>query len=276
MEAVKKNGWTINTHQNVADVLQEHNIDVKGGDIDAVIWSHSHLDHTGDVTTFPKSTRLVVGRDFGQTFIPAYPHDPASTIWQHDFEGRDLQEIKFDEALRIGQFEAHDFFGDGSFYLLDTPGHLVSHMCGLARTTASPPTFVLLGGDIAHHAGQIRPSSFSPLPAAMSPPSIPQSKPSGSAQTSEDNNGNQARYTPFLEPCLGVYQDIEASKKSICGLQQFDGADDVLILLAHDTSIEGVIKTFPHALNDWKQQGYRETIRWSSIHKLKVVKTSDE
>lgn len=38
-------------------------------------------------------------------------------------------------------------FGDGSFYLLEAPGHATGHMCGLARTTADPPLFVFMGAD---------------------------------------------------------------------------------------------------------------------------------
>lgn len=39
--------------------------------------------------------------------------------------GRNVREITFDGQLKVGQYRAHDFFGDGSFYLLDVPG--VSH-----------------------------------------------------------------------------------------------------------------------------------------------------
>ena len=36
--------------------------------------------------------------------------------------GRKTMSIDFKESLKIGAFHYHDFFGDGSFYLLDTPG----------------------------------------------------------------------------------------------------------------------------------------------------------
>ena len=36
--------------------------------------------------------------------------------------GRPTREIEFDNALDIGGFRAFDYFGDGSFYLLDAPG----------------------------------------------------------------------------------------------------------------------------------------------------------
>ena len=64
-----------------------------------------------------------------------------------------MQEIEFESAFKIGKFNAFDYFGDGSFYLLDVPGHAIGHMCGLVRTT--PTSFLLLGADSCHFAGTL-------------------------------------------------------------------------------------------------------------------------
>jgi hypothetical protein len=66
----------------------------------------------------------------------------------------------FDPNFKIGKFYALDYFRDGSFYLLDVPGHAIGHMCGFARATAT--TFVLLGADACHFAGSLRPSPYIP------------------------------------------------------------------------------------------------------------------
>ena len=95
-----------------------------------------------------------------------------------------MREIAFDDGLRIGDFGAYDFFGDGSFYLLDTPGvsslysdpnvegcpltavqHAQGHISGLARTTED--TFVFMGGDICHYGGAYRPTEYAPLPSEI-------------------------------------------------------------------------------------------------------------
>ncbi len=68
-----------------------------------------------------------------------------------------MREIDFQEPLTIGSFSAVDFFGDGSFYLLNSPGHAIGHMSGLARTSTNPDTFIFMGGDLCHHGGQMRP-----------------------------------------------------------------------------------------------------------------------
>jgi hypothetical protein len=58
-------------------------------------------------------------------------------------------EVDFTSSdITIGRFKAFDYFGDGSFYILDSPGHAVGHINALARTSASPkPSFIHLGGD---------------------------------------------------------------------------------------------------------------------------------
>ena len=87
-----------------------------------VLYSHYHWDHSGDPSTFPPSTALVVGPGFKDAFVPAYPTKPGCAIHESDYAGRELREIAFDGELTIGGFKAFDYFGDGSFYLLDSPG----------------------------------------------------------------------------------------------------------------------------------------------------------
>jgi glyoxylase-like metal-dependent hydrolase (beta-lactamase superfamily II) len=65
-----------------------------------------------------------------------------------DLVNRTVTEVPFpDDALRIGGLAAYDYFGDGSFYLLETPGHEIGQISALARVTSKPPSFIYLGGD---------------------------------------------------------------------------------------------------------------------------------
>ncbi|KAG9664796.1 alpha/beta-hydrolase, partial [Aureobasidium melanogenum] len=230
VEAINRNGWRITAGKPLTEVLAEHGIDVAQGAIDAVIWSHPHLDHVGDVSVFPKTTTLVVGKGFKTEHMPGYPLNSSSGVWNSDFEGRDVQQIDFGESLTIGGFPAHDFFGDGSFFLLDTPGHMKSHMCGLVRVSADPPRFVFMGGDIAHHPGQIRPSSHCPLPV---------SRPSLRVVGSDKNvkTSDSGLEEPFYEPSPGVHHDLNILQESLGSVRKFDGDDRFLILLAHDSSV---------------------------------------
>ena len=87
------------------------------------ISSHYHWDHLGDPSTFPPSTSLIVGPGFKEALTPGYPQNQESPILERDYEGRELKELSFEESdLKLGKLRAVDYFGDGSFYLLDTPG----------------------------------------------------------------------------------------------------------------------------------------------------------
>jgi hypothetical protein len=54
--------------------------------------------------------------------MPGWPKREVP-IQESDFAGRYVREMSFDESdLEIGGFRVLDYFGDGSFYLLDAPG----------------------------------------------------------------------------------------------------------------------------------------------------------
>ncbi|KAI4216357.1 MAG: hypothetical protein LQ351_001367 [Letrouitia transgressa] len=106
--------------KGVAEILEEGGVGPQ--EVEAIIWSHYHWDHTGDPSTFPPSTDLIVGPGFKKAMLPGWPANPDSPIRESDYEGRNLREIPFATDLQMGGCRAFDFFGDGSFYLLDTPG----------------------------------------------------------------------------------------------------------------------------------------------------------
>ena len=76
------------------------------------------------MSTFPPSTKIIVGPGTKELLLPGYPAQQDALILESDYEGREIFEIDFENegGLSIGGFRAVDFFGDGSFYLLDTPG----------------------------------------------------------------------------------------------------------------------------------------------------------
>ena len=72
-------------------------------------------------------------------------------------------ETSFGTGLKICQFLALDFFGDGSFYLLDVLGYTTGHISGLARV--APEIFIFFGGDVCHYGGSFLPSQRAPIPS---------------------------------------------------------------------------------------------------------------
>ncbi|KAJ9212701.1 hypothetical protein DTO166G4_5648 [Paecilomyces variotii] len=277
-EAIKDT-FKVEVEKDVAQILRENGVKLE--DVEGIIWSHWHFDHIGDPSTFPGSTSLIVGPGMPAAKLPGYPKDPNGAVRESDFEGRQLIEItqdKFD--LRIGGFSAYDYFGDGSFYLLDVPGHAVGHMCGLARTTSSSgkDTFILMGADTCHHGGQFRPSPHLPLPDSIIPnPYSSQSTPCpGHIFEYLHPHPERYRTEPFYrirvnEDGSSVADNVAAATQSIAHLQEFDAADDVFIVLAHDASLLGVIDVYPNTANEWKEKGWKDRGRWRFLRSWDIA-----
>lgn len=251
--------------RNVQDILDADisPFGVKAGDISSVIWSHHHFDHRGDMSTFPPSTELVIGPGFQGAYAPYYPTDPTSSINEHELQGRPVRELAESAfALRAGLFPAHDFFGDGSLYILSAPGHTVGHLCALARLTSAPkPTFAFLGGDCAHHPGIFRPSPYLPLPCHL--PYLP------NPSTHQPSSSPGQPVDPFFRAQTGVNADQRLAEQSVRAMQEFDAREDVLVCISHDASLLDIgVEFYPATLNNWKaleKDGRLNTdrVKWS-------------
>jgi glyoxylase-like metal-dependent hydrolase (beta-lactamase superfamily II) len=167
LDRFKAGGYVMNVEQSVREILEEGGFDASKSE--AVVWSHWHFDHTGSPAEFETSTSLIVGPGFKKNLLPGYPANPNSSVLESDFEGRELVELRMVSGLKIGEMDAEDYFGDGSLYFLNSPGHAHGHICALARVTAEPPSFILMGGDAYHHGGELRPSPYLPLPQEIQP-----------------------------------------------------------------------------------------------------------
>lgn len=261
---------------NISEILDEQAdasgdpSSIRSADIEAIIWSHHHFDHIGDPSTFPASTALIVGPGVSQLCWPGYPSRQDAMVLDADIKGRDLREIDFSaKPLRIGPFDAFDYFEDGSFYLLDSPGHSTGHMTALARVTTGGPdgdSFVFMGADACHHPGVLRPSEYLPLPAkvSMQLPKHTNREPAalcpGEALQQLQRNGNAAE--PFFDVSPVLFPDIVKARDTVRKIMELDAADDVLIILAHDRSIKDHIDLFPKSINDWRVKGVRSSTRW--------------
>jgi glyoxylase-like metal-dependent hydrolase (beta-lactamase superfamily II) len=183
-----------------------------------------------------------------------------------------VREISFEgpDVLQIGKFRAIDLFGDGSFYLLDTPGHAVGHLGGLARTTKD--TFMFFGGDLCHHGGEIRPSEHLPLPEKVHLQAFAHFKGGfcpGAELEALQKGRSRAVNEPFFDPNMGlnIPQAIETIKKT----QEADADDNVLFIYAHDNSLRGNVDLFPLNANDWKQKGWRSKLLWHFLEDFEAA-----
>ena len=269
VQGVDSFGWTVEFEKVLPETLKDGGVGLES--IGAIIWSHSHWDHIGDPTIFPSTTDLVVGPGFKKKFTPGYPVDPTSALNENAWENRTLREISAsdfeDSGIRVGDLQALDYFGDGSVFLLNTPGHMIGHLSALVRTTTSETaddTFIFLGGDICHHGGEIRPSRFLNLPKEITPsPLLSRSVCPGSLFEPLLKSRGRAVNEPFFAPAMG--EDVEEAKDSIFKAQEADGRDNVLFLFAHDEQLLTKVDLFPEYANQWKEKGWREKLLWSFL-----------
>lgn len=275
----------LDVKKNMDEVLKEGGVDLKT--IKRAVWSHWHWDHTGDLSKFPKETELIVGPGFKKSFMPGYPANENSPMLDADYEGRTVTEISFSDpsTIKIGEFEAHDLYGDGSFYVLNVPGHAVGHISGLARTSTNPDTFVFMGGDVCHFGGSMRPTQYAPMPSSI--PSATPLKRSRFKQTpcpcslftschpSYEKEGEEAART---KPYYNVthkegswYVDPPTAQASIDKLESFDADPNVFVCLAHDEGLLPVVEWFPKGtISDWNSKGWKEASHWAFLNALPV------
>ena len=146
--------FPVTVKQDVVDSLAIGG--TKPDEVDHVCLTHCHFDHIGDTKPFTKA-QFVVGGETTQLFQPGFPADPNSH-YPTDLlpEGRTLFLPPTDTGPNarkwssVGPFpHAYDYFGDGSLYIIDAPGHVAGHVNILARTS-NDGGWIYLAGDSAH------------------------------------------------------------------------------------------------------------------------------
>lgn len=133
----------------VAAQLKEGGLDP--GEINLTILSHVHYDHHGDPEDFPNS-QFLIGHGAmdvlknGLGGVASHQHFVPDTL--PDDRSGELPDPKSGEWKSLGPFPAVlDLFGDGSVFVIDTPGHLPGHVNLLCRTNDK---WICLCGDAFH------------------------------------------------------------------------------------------------------------------------------
>ncbi|KIN06830.1 hypothetical protein OIDMADRAFT_109913 [Oidiodendron maius Zn] len=145
-----------------ASIVQDTvSLDVDPSSVKHVIISHAHWDHLHPLPPSFINANMIVGPGSCAHYAPGYPSKSDSKydgyIWDESlrkFPLRELPPITEEHAWKpLGPFShTYDFFEDGSFYLINAPGHMEENLAALARvkTKYSKMKWVLLGGDCAH------------------------------------------------------------------------------------------------------------------------------
>lgn len=211
----------------------------------------------------------MVGPGFKEVAGPGYPAKADAPVTQEDLSGRDVREIRFSSDLKAGDFPAYDFFGDGSFYLLDTPGHCIGHIAGLARTSkaegsSDADTFIFMGGDLTHHGGEIRPSRYLPLPKEL-PLEVGADRSLSDGASFRKLNVQRGRREDqtVVDPVMVV--DEKSSDQTIERAQVADADPNVWYVMAHDSALFEGIDLFPEQANAWRAKGWKEKTMWQFL-----------
>ena len=89
--------------------------------VKAVITSHAHLDHIGNIKMFPKAVHVIQKKELYQAWWPEKFQRDGGVFVVADFDGpaRDFNYLELNGD--------YDLFGDGSVVVLSTPGHTLGH-----------------------------------------------------------------------------------------------------------------------------------------------------
>lgn len=213
--------------KDAVDLLEEGPISPSS--ITGVIFSHLHFDHTGDCTKFPNAN-IIVGPGSYEATFPGWPASAESPFLSSILHHPRFRELSFEKELWVPfrNFpRALDFFGDGSFLLLDTPGHMPGHLGALAKT--GKDEWVFMGGDCCHHRALL--TGHRPISTTVGP------------------NG-----TPSFHCNPSVASD------TISNIRALDKWGDVFVALAHDATLEGKMPEYPNHLNGWKSCEWKKDL----------------
>ncbi|KAJ7123050.1 beta-lactamase-like protein [Mycena epipterygia] len=214
---------------DAADILRAGGIEPSS--INAVVFSHLHFDHSGDIEPFT-AAEIILGSGARPLFAAdkTYPADPEAYFPQWP-NGRTVTYLNFsddpppapmregscraDPAPLGGLFpDAVDLYADASLYVVSAPGHFPGHIALLARVAAD--AFVLLAADCCHNR-----LCYAP----------------GELLISQEN-----------------YDDVELARSTVRRLVEAGKRADTVIILAHEKEREGEMPLFPEPLTEWVLQ----------------------
>ncbi|KAH7000691.1 beta-lactamase-like protein [Ilyonectria destructans] len=138
--------------------VQLNKLGITAGQISSVIFSHAHWDHYRPISQEFPNAKSFFGPGTKAYCTPGHFENgqPTSAI---EWDGRffdisgfatEVWEELDGTWIPLGPFDRGlDFFGDGSFWIIDAPGHMPGNLCAAAKLEGIKE-WVLLGSDCCH------------------------------------------------------------------------------------------------------------------------------
>ncbi|RAQ47384.1 hypothetical protein AFGD_008876 [Aspergillus flavus] len=125
---------------------------VAADEIDTVLLSHAHWDHCRPVSQTFKNATVLFGPGTSEYCAPGHLVNPSSP-WDGRYFDPERATERWETLqgpwTRFGPFErAMDFFGDGSFWVIQAPGHMPGNLGACARLSTGE--WVMLASDCCH------------------------------------------------------------------------------------------------------------------------------
>jgi N-acyl homoserine lactone hydrolase len=96
--------------------------------VKAVVTSHAHLDHIGNIKLFPKAIHVIQKKELYQAWWPEKFQRGPFIMGDYDKAAMDFNYLELEGD--------YDLFGDNSVMILSTPGHTLGHQSMRVKTAA--------------------------------------------------------------------------------------------------------------------------------------------
>ncbi|KZT57141.1 hypothetical protein CALCODRAFT_517617 [Calocera cornea HHB12733] len=220
--------------------------------LSGLILSHVHVDHYGALDEFPAEIPLIVGPGT-KAWVDTSSDDDRPiplSFWKHpkviSEVGEEGARGRGKQWQKVGSFDkGWDFFGDGSMWIMQAPGHCPGHQVALCRVSTSPDTYVLLSGDTCHSR-----YIYSPFPG----PDL-RSDVACWVHPSHGPPGSEKGETT-------MHVDLEEAYRSIARLTRMEMEDNVICIVAHETEmareLDLGIGQMKQGWDKWKENGWKK------------------
>ncbi len=130
---------------------QLRSLGASAADIRHIVLSHLHLDHPSGLSYFAGRSEIDICVDPDELCAARSPFGFLKGYVKGHLKGIDFRPVRYDVA--VPPFDrVCDYFGDGSVYVVGTPGHTVGH-CSVLLNAAEGP--ILLTFDAVHRKANL-------------------------------------------------------------------------------------------------------------------------